>query len=434
MVLLRSVKFILNLSMVLILFGCQPGTIAGPEVDPEEQPVVIRFWTPFTGGDESFMDQLVQRYNRENEDEVKVELKQYKSDEYYNKLITSIVTEDAPDVAIVHSSKYSQYIPARFFKGIDALALQAEVKWEDYNPNILASTMIDNKHYGIPLDTHFLVMYYNKMMLSGAGLLNAQGLPDITSGEDGFIRFLHSLRESLPADVAALAFPDTRTDPFWLWWSLYNQMVESEGRLIDPLEQGSNIHNPSALRAMTFMDSLMRQGFIAPNIENQLNQFTEGKAAALIWGIWSVGLMEQTEGLDFGIIPLPLIYDQPAVWGDSHTFAFPLQEKQDPLKSVGAVKFANWIANHGEAWAQAGHVPASMKVTQSEFYSSLPHRSMYSPYADNVKYFPNYSGMSQIIAAMTKEFELMMSGRQSPEQLLEQVHQAIESQTKESGL
>jgi multiple sugar transport system substrate-binding protein len=432
--LLRSVKSILPLSMVLMLFGCQPGTIAGPEVYLEEQPVVIQFWTPFTGGDESFMDQLVQRYNRENEDRIKVELKQYKSDEYYNKLITSIVTEAAPDVAIVHSSKYSQFIPARFFMDIDALALEAEVKWEDYNPNILASTMINNMHYGIPLDTHFLVMYYNKRLLGDAGLLNEQELPDITLGEDGFIRFLRSLRESLPEDVAALAFPDSRTDPLWLWWSLYNQLLESEGRLIDTLEQGSNINNQPALRVMTFMDSLMKQGFIAPNIENQLNQFTEGKAATLLWGIWSVGLLEQTEGMDFGIIPLPLIYDQPAVWGDSHTFAFPLQEKQDPLKSVGAVKFANWIANHGEAWAQAGHVPASMKVTESEFYSSLPHRSMYSPYADNVKYFPNFSGMSQIIAAMTKEFELMMSGRQSPEQLLEQFHKVIESQIKESGI
>jgi GH43 family beta-xylosidase len=123
-------------------------------IDANISKLRITFWSPFSGGDGQFMDALVQQYNNENTDHVKVEQINNNSGDYYTKLATAIVTEEAPDIAIVHSSKYSQYTPAGFLTDMNELALEAGVHWEDFNPTIMKSTVMNDKHYGIPLDTH----------------------------------------------------------------------------------------------------------------------------------------------------------------------------------------------------------------------------------------------------------------------------------------
>ncbi|NGZ76346.1 extracellular solute-binding protein [Saccharibacillus alkalitolerans] len=382
-----------------------------------EEPVTIEFWTPFSGGDSSFMNALVARYNEENGDGVTVRMNNNKLDDYYAKLSTAIVTGEAPDIAIVHASKYAQYVPAEFLSPIgEDEAVKAGVDWTGYNPNILRRTEVDGSYYGVPLDAHFGVLYYNKKWLEQAGLYR-NGKVSIEPGERGFTDFLEKIRAEVPEDVAPLAVPNIRIDSLWLWWSLYSQ-IDGGGRLYSADGMHADLNTAAAKRSLDYVDSLYREGLIPPDINDATSQFAQGKAATLFLGVWSIGLFEQAESLDFGVMPLPQIYDRPASWGDAHTLALPAQAEADPARRQAALRFADWLTRRGGVWAQAGHIPAYEAAAHSPEFLALPHRRDYAEAADDVAYFPDHPKQGRVNDELVAELERLWSGSLTVDGLL----------------
>ncbi|OWR31820.1 ABC transporter substrate-binding protein [Saccharibacillus sp. O23] len=390
-----------------------------------EENVSIEFWTPFSGGDSSFMNGLVAQYNQENTDGVTVRMTNNKLDDYYMKLSTAIVTGEAPDVAIVHASKYAQYVPAEFVTPISAdEAEQAGVNWRGYNPNILGRTILNRQHYGLPLDAHFGVLYYNKKWLEQAGVYK-DGKVLLEPGEQGFKEFLQKIRESVPGSVAPLAVPNIRIDSLWLWWSLYSQ-IDGGGRLYSADGRHAELNMAAARKSLTYVDSLYREQLIPPDINDATSQFARGEAATLFLGVWSIGLFEQAEDLDFGVMPLPRIYDRPASWGDAHTLALPAQAKNDPAKRRAALRFADWLTRRGDVWAQAGHIPAYEEAARSPEFLALPYRSDYAEAADDVAYFPDHPKQGRVSDELVTELEKLWSGGQTVEGMLRGIRSKID--------
>ncbi|CAJ1316008.1 ABC transporter substrate-binding protein [Paenibacillus nuruki] len=403
-------------------------TISSTDLSAPES-ISISFWTPFSGGDISFMNELVQRYNRENTDHIVVTMKNNKSDDYYTKLSTAIVTEEAPDVAIVHASMFAQYIPAGFIQNIDKFAAKAQVHFTDFNPSILARTMVNEQHYAIPLDTHFSILYYNKKWLAKAGLYQ-NGKVQMQPGEQGFVDFLQKLQQHIPQDVAPLAVPNVRIDSLWLWWSLYAQ-IDGGGQLYTSDGTRASVNMPAAKKSLELVTSLYDQQLIPPNINDASNEFAQGKAALLFLGVWSIGSFEKVPDLDFGVMPFPQIYDHAGSWGDAHTLAFPTHHEQDPQKVLAAIKFANWLARHGAIWGEAGHVPAVQAEALSPAYLSLPFRKEYVAEANHVEYFPSHPKQIMMSDALINELEKIWYGKQSVDQMLNHLEPLINQILKE---
>ncbi|MFB5761511.1 extracellular solute-binding protein [Paenibacillus medicaginis] len=398
------------------------------KTDGEEKSassVTIEFWTPFSGGDSSYMNELVQRYNKENKDGIKVVMKNNKSDDYYIKLSTAIVTEEGPDVAVVHASKFAQYVPAGFLTPIDVTDAGAHIPWEQYNPDIVERTVIGERHYAIPLDTHFTVLYYNKKWLAAAGLLQ-DGKVMMEPGEDGFMQFLTALRDRIPPDVAPLAVPDVRIDSLWLWWSLYSQM-DGGGGLYSADGHKARVNMAAVAQSLNFVASLYESQLIPPDISDAGSRFISGKAAVLWSGTWSIGSFEKLDDLDFGVMPLPQIYDRPGTWGDAHTLAFPSHSDTDPAKVEAAVRFAEWLADQGQVWAQAGHIPAERNALNSAAFKALPYRSDYAGAEEDVRFFPSHSKQGEINDALVSELEKIWHGKQTADDMLKRLEPLIDS-------
>ncbi|MFC3842576.1 ABC transporter substrate-binding protein [Paenibacillus sp. GCM10012304] len=419
---ISTMILLIPLSLLTISCSSQPDTQGD---DAASNKLRITFWSPFSGGDGQFMAELIQQYNNENKDHVKIDQINNNSGDYYTKLSTAIVTEEAPDIAIVHSAKYSQYAPAGFLTDLNTLASEAGVNWQDFNQTILKSTVADEKHYGIPLDTHLEVMYYNKAWLKQAGLLDEKEKPVLMNGEDGFLQFLQKIKQHVPATVTPLAEPNVRIDSFWLWYSFYSQMNVDGGRFYTDDEKEAAIDNASALKSLNFVNTLYSQGFIIPNINDSVQTFSKGNAALLITGVWATGTFEKIPDLNFGVTKIPQIYDHPAAWGDSHTFSLPYHEKPDKKKQIAALKFANWVAAHGASWAKAGHIPAVKQAVQSPEFQSLKYRPDYASSADDVKYFPNHPRQGKMNEEIVREFEKMMVGQSTPQEVLRNAQRII---------
>ncbi|OWR31817.1 ABC transporter substrate-binding protein [Saccharibacillus sp. O23] len=383
----------------------------------------ISYWTPFSGGDGEFMTQMIEKFNSENQ-EIHVEQLANPASDYYTKLQTAIASDQAPDLMVLHSSRMPQFVPSGFVTPLDDLAAEAQIDWGEFNPTILDSTVYEDKHYSIPLDTHAIVMYYNKEYLKKAGVLGEDGNPVYDKSPEGFTEFLNKIKSAVPADVAPLAQPDVRIDSYWMFWGFYNQLTDG-GKFYDAEGKGE-LNNPQALEALEYVDSLYKSGLIPPKINDAVKLFQDKRAAVLITGVWSTGAFENIEGLDFGVVPMPQIYDQPATWGDSHTLALPKHGKEDPAKQKAALVFAKWLADNGEMWAKAGHIPSVTKVLDSQAFKDMPYRSDYAQSADFVKYWPRNEKQGQINDNIIKEFEKMMAGKQDAKTTLEKADAAID--------
>ncbi|CAH0120500.1 hypothetical protein PAE9249_03019 [Paenibacillus sp. CECT 9249] len=420
----------LRLAIVLIaviLSGCADEAPRPNDASPgKEPPIRLEYWTPFSGGDNQFMTEMVERFNKEH-GSIQVVQVNSRLDEYYSRLRTAILSGNAPDVAIIHTTILPQFVQNNYIENLTVPAQEVGLRWDEFNANILESTVYDGIPYAVPLDTHALVMYYNKTWLQAAGVLGADEKPVIQAGPEGFVAFLQAIKAAVPPDVAPMAQPSTRIDSVWLWWSLYNQM-EGGGAFYDENSTKAVFDNPQSLQALELIHDLYRSELIPPDINDAFKMFYDGKAAVLITGMWGTGAFEHNKALHFGVVPMPVLYDRPAVWGDSHTLAIPTKHGMSDAKRKAVATFAQWIVEHGEMWAEAGHVPSATKVLGSDAFQGLKYRSDYAATANYVAYWPRHVKQWTVVEWLIKEFEKMNYGRQTPEETLRAAAKRVNSE------
>jgi multiple sugar transport system substrate-binding protein len=148
----------------------------------------------------------------------------------------------------------------------------------------------------------------------------------------------------------------------------------------------------------------------------------------LILGVWSTGALETDSSLDLGVAPIPQIYDRPAVWGDSHTLAFPAHTNEDPAKLAASVKFADWISRHGDSWARAGHVPGNLKAMHAQAFLDRRFSEIYASEVAHVVYFPDNPFQGQVNDLIIGEIAKMLHLSVPPAETLKNAQSKINPQ------
>ena len=108
---------------------------------------------------------------------------------FYTKVQTSVAVGEAPDVMTYHASR----IPLALEQGVLDEITPADWEAMGFGQDDFAAqiwdgvTGPDGKTYGVPLDTHPIVLYYNKDVLGEAGLLTEDGTPKGMDSREGVI-------------------------------------------------------------------------------------------------------------------------------------------------------------------------------------------------------------------------------------------------------
>ncbi|WP_410772201.1 ABC transporter substrate-binding protein [Fontibacillus sp. BL9] len=348
------------------------------------EKVTLSFWTLFSGGDGDNMQAMIDAFNKEHPN-IQVKNTKLEWGEYYTKLITAVGNGNGPDIGISHISRLPDLIDQGVVSELDDVATEADVDWSTFNQNILDASVVDGAHYAVPIDTHPFIMYYNKKLLKEAGLLDDEGKPILEQSADGFITFLTTLKEKLPQKVTPFALSNTNDDPFRLWWALYSQLGGND--VVSDDLGSAQVDTDKAVQAAQYIQDLFhKHKVIKLNDPDFYKNFQSGTAAIMMTGVWATGTWESTKDLEFGAMPIPKVFDQEATWGDSHTVILPVTKKEDPAKRKAAITFANWLADNGQVWAKAGHIPSKPSVFEKQEFKDLPYRSDYVSVASTVKF------------------------------------------------
>ncbi|MFS0821658.1 ABC transporter substrate-binding protein [Bacillus sp. 1P02SD] len=410
---------VVSIALMVILAGCSSGNSNGDKKSESNGVTELSYWVPFSGSDGEFMEAMVKKYN-ESQDEVKVQFMNSNWDNYYPKLKTALVSNSAPDIAVAHVSRFSELLPTGKVEALDELASEAGLDWSTYGENQVEAVIRDGKHYAVPLDTHAVIMYYNKKYLGDAGLLNEDGTIKMETGVEGFTEMLKTLKAELPSDVSPMIIGSNNVFTFWIWYALVHQQGGTYFADGQP-----TIDTPESKKAMELMKTWLDEGLMPADIgDNSYDIFKTEKAAVTFTGVWSTGNFESNESLDFAAVSFPQLFDQPAAWGDSHTLIVPKQDNKE--KQIAAVKFADWLAENGAMWAKAGHVPSKPAVQETEEYKALDFRADYAGVMDIVKYMPDSNVISAVNEAVQESLVQINYGNLTVEEGLKKAQESAE--------
>ncbi|MEM1504028.1 extracellular solute-binding protein [Domibacillus sp. 8LH] len=340
-----SLSLIIVFLVTTILAGC-----SGSDKN------TITFWTPLTGEDGAYMDELVKAYN-ETDPEIKV--KHVVTADMYTKMSTVLNSgKGVPDLSIIHADRVPGFVKQDVLKPMtDIISSKEGLKEENYLLQAWSSGNIDGTQYTVPLDIHSSAMYYNKDLLEK---YNATSFLD-----DNVVTIDEMLSLQGKLDKGDYVVNDAL-----LGWVILAQIQNFNG---DIQENGKPAVNTDVMRkALESVKSLNDAGIMTPYGEDGYLMFQSGNVLFSTDGTWSSTAHADVEGLNFGVTnvysPTPEKFTNRA---SSHLFAMLKNEERTEEKEKGIADFLDFIRKNSIKWAEAGQIVASNEVNQSPEYKKF---------------------------------------------------------------
>ena len=359
-------------------------------------PTELTYWDFLGGGDGIRMKQIVEEFNK-GQGEIHVnESTLTWGEPFYTKVHTAVVAGQTPDVMTYHLSHFATGIAAKDLRPITSEELaQAGLKASDFQKSLVDRSLELSKKYGqtdqlfgVPLDIHTIVLYYNKTALQKAGLLGADGKPSGTDSIESFTKMLAAAKAK--THLIPVAWSGTSSDdPATCWRLWYTFFKQQNG---DFLKDGQlsfeNVANQGS-KALQVLADWAKDGLIPKNTTyaSMVALFTAGRSVFMVNGNWEVPTLVdlQKQGklsFEYGIAAFPKLFDNQDTWADSHQLAIPNNEKTpaSPEKVAAALKFIAYVVKQ-VTWAGGGHIPAYLPVQDSDAYKQMVPNNQYSPQA-----------------------------------------------------
>ena len=148
----------------------------------------------------------------------------------------------------------------------------------------------------------------------------------------------------------------------------------------------------------------------------------------MINGVWEVPTMvdlhKDNKLFEWGAVELPVIFDHPSTYADSHAFAIPNGNDMTPEKRAAVLQVMGWISKNSLFWATAGHIPAYGPVTQSDEYAKMEPNATYSSLTSNMIFDPKspLAGVAgPIFDVMSTYFVPTLNGEMDPAEAVEEI-------------
>ena len=355
----------------------------------------VVWWDFLGGGDGVRMKKLLEDFNAEHKDTIEIQATTLEwGVPFYTKVQTAAAVGEGPDMMTYHLSRLPLGVSTGTLAEITPEDMASVgLAATDYAPANFAAAQADGKLYAIPFDIHAVVLYYNKDMLDAAGLIGADGLPTGLDGIDNFTAALKKLQEG--GAEYGLSIHSAAGDSMWrIFYSLLGQQdgkFLSDGKFLD----GDNLDK--AVKATEVIANWIKDGYTPASTEYpaSIALFTGGKAAMHINGVWEVptmtDLFAKGELFNWGAIELPVFFDHPATWADSHAFAIPNNagKPMTPEKKAAVMEVIAWMNKHSTFWATAGHLPAYAPARDNDEFRAMQPNAAYAKLADTAVFDPS---------------------------------------------
>lgn len=400
-----------------VLAACSSG---GSEKSSSKGKDEVVFWAPFSGPDGPNMKQIVDEFNK-SQDKHFVKLQIVPQTDYYKTVDLSLNgKKDSPELLIMHGDQIITYANKGVIKSLDDI-IGDTVKKENYHENAWKGTEVDGKLYGVPLDIHPLMFYWNKTLFKEAGL-DPEKPP---TNREEFIDMAQKLTDK---DKQQWGFV---VPTLWPQQFIFPTIVyQNGGELIS--DGKVDYTSPEVVDALTFLRELIDKYNVSPadvQQDGEMNMFLQGKNAMHFNGPWMMNQFDESK-LDYGVSPVPRLgTKQDAVFANSHNFVIP-ESVKDEKKIEAITDFLNYVGENGMAWAESGQAPASKAVYESDEFGKMKQQPQVAKQFDYAQYSPSVENWGPISDPLYKAVNEVLLGQKEAEKALEEAEKESQAQLK----
>ncbi|WP_404405379.1 ABC transporter substrate-binding protein [Jeotgalibacillus malaysiensis] len=378
----------------------------------------ITFWAPFSGADGPNMEQIVNEFN-DSQDEVSVDFQIVPQSEYYTTLDLSLSgQQEGADVMIMHGDQIMTYANQNIIKNLDDI-VGDQIDRENYHPTAWEGAEVDGSIYGVPLDIHPLMFYYNKDLFEAAGL-DPEAPP--TNREE----FLEAAIATTNADEGQYGFA---VPTLWPQQFIFPSIVYQNGGELITDDGEVQYDSPEAVEALEFLHSLIYEHEVSPadiQQDGELTLFLQGNSAMHMNGPWMMNQFEES-GMNYGVAPVPQLgTEQQAVFANSHNFVIP-ETVQDDAKIEAITTFLNYVDENGMAWAESGQAPASKAVYESDEFNEMKQQPEVAKQFEYVQFSPNVENWGPVSDPLFSAVNEVLLNQRDAQEALEQAAQDAQS-------
>lgn len=352
-------KMVRNLLLLCgtLVFGLSFLTACGED---ENEIVLVN---PFVGADGDNFQDLIDAFNATNP-EFTIRNVAMEQDAMYASISTAFPTgRGIPDLAVVHAERIQNFVQNNMLiSWNDLLADFPEFKAENYLASAWEIGEIDGNRYGVPLDIHTWVLYYNKDMMEYYGVSHVLDDGILTFDE---IFYVGEIMEAAGSDNATIGLT-------WMWPNFLSVYRQMGGNIT---EDGINptLYNDISIAAFELLHELYTSGFSNENGEDASSLFQTGQLMFIPEGIWYLNTANTIESFEWGLSHKPQYsVDNIVNWSSSHQFVmFESDERGDEL-ALAIVEFIDWVRENSIDWARAGQNPAALAILNSSEFQAMP--------------------------------------------------------------
>jgi multiple sugar transport system substrate-binding protein len=390
----------------------------------------VVWWDFLGGGDGVRMKQMIADFNKSHADTVEIQATTLEwGVPFYTKVQTSASVGEAADIITYHASR----IPLAVSQGIlqeitpddyKAMGLSSA----DYAPAIWDAITNEGKQYAVPLDTHPIVLYYNKDILGKAGLLDANGKP---TGLNGAANFKAAMQKAKDAG-AKWGIAGVTADGNFMFRTIYSLVGQQGGELMTDGKFLVGDNGKKLENALGVLSDWTKSGLQSPYTDypSAVALFTSGTSAMMINGVWEVPTMVDLEKngklFNWGAIELPVIFEKPSTYADSHVFAIPANKGKETTaeKRKATLEVMSWMNKNSLFWATAGHIPAYGPISATDEYKKMEPNATYSPVTANMIFDPKsplFGVAGPVFDVMSTNFVPTLNGEMDPAAAVEKI-------------
>jgi multiple sugar transport system substrate-binding protein len=376
--------------------------------------VVLGYYSAATQG---IFEGMAKDFNAAHPDaDIKVEVVEW--DNLQQRLTTDIAGGTAPDIAMIGTRWLVDFVKNDIAEPLDSY-ITPDVKAR-FIENFMAPSTINGKLYGLPVAASARAMYYNKALLTKAGI------KDPPENWDTLVADAKKIK-ALGSDIYGFALQgkEIETDAYW-YYSLWTH----GGELIEGGKSG--VASEGAIEALALYRSLIDQGLTEPDPTGYNRQdierlFKQGRIGMILTGPWLRGQMKtDAPDLNYGIAPIPAGSTKATYGVTDDLMVFKSsQQKKLAWQFLTETAFApKWRI---EFTTKEGFLPVTKVEAEQPQFVNDPQLKAFTemlPYAHFAPPVPNWEQMAD---ATIRALQKVYTGEAKPDAALKEAASSIDS-------
>jgi multiple sugar transport system substrate-binding protein len=336
-------------------------------------------------------------------------------DQYYTQLSTTFASGNPPQVAVMHSHRLPDFAGRNLLRPLKGDLDGAGIDFSDYTEPAQDGATYEGEIYAVPFDIHGSLWHVNVDLFEEAGLVDADGEPIMPTSIDE----LFEQAETVQSETDALYFSQDWFE-FQVGARLFLGLVAQQGGSLIDDSGNPTIDTPEGQEALRALNELAEtasdpsQGYT-----DSQSAFLAGNVAVLHNGTWVVDQYVREADFEYRALQVPVLYDQPGFWGDSHMWVLPQASNEDPEMLEASLAFVSYLYDSIGDWAAGtGHLANRTSILTGGELDDAPQRDNYADAAETAAFVPVIAGWAGAWDALADELQATWIGSKEPSSAL----------------